>query len=851
MWASAANADGVIVPQSATGNLANVVTGAEEELAQDRAIMSAATEEAHAVHEATLEAEAQASRTSHRRMSVGLLPIQSPAPLPPSGSPSGSQRPQFAESGTASGWWASAGAVRAPRRGQLLPAAAAAMLDMSQSPRDSIAARGGSEPEDGGVRGRGDVRLRGAGIMRFPAHTTEGALAAEGSMAPGAGVSFTDSKSLFDEAVGGGAESQRGTVMGTPLGPELRKSTLRSGQARAPLSVEDTGDSQQWLLHRNSQTRTSPRPQPAVSLVSRAGGSDAASFGARIGSGALASKGLASVAPSSMVSGRAGPQPSREVARILQDTMRKQHEAAAQKRVRELRKAEVERRRALTISRHLQRQVEQAEEKVRDAARMEAARATRKARQDARFTGLMGSIDTGVAMCKQLGRDVLDKHDEARRRQQQEIHSQWQTGVYERLQTAIATEVDRVPAAVRRQELLEQSEAYNREAEHGAVFVDSSGGGKTGYNPFKHIRAPVAIRGGRIRDPVKTGIERERREAALTLQARLPAAAAIALGMSGAARRAGIPGDLSGAGRNQPSGSIGPRDGNLSRTAFDVALSRPGGVGPAASAMKAVRLPPRHDAPAGSTSVLFVPARLPTAPFPSAHGGLSGQGQDSTSHHRRRTTIGGTTRRPQSGASVRSSASRGSQTRPNRPPSAHSAARALLRAEQGAIGIVAATVQRAMGAQGKHMSDEEAIEIERVVRQTKSQGGVETRWTLPAGVWTSGLIEDMPFVRNWPLPGDPRTRTSDAAKGRGPTLGRKHDIVAAAVAEGEVAAAKSRERVLPSYFDAAERDHGTATSMAKAELGRPGRRTVQHPSAAKRSIQDLLPVGMGQLDEDA
>jgi hypothetical protein len=543
-------------------------------------------------------------------------------------------------------------------------------------------------------------------------------------------------------------------------------------------------------------------------------------------------------------SGRVGPQPSREVARILEDTMRKQNEAAAQKRVHELRKAEIARRRALTISRHLQRQVEQAEEKVREAAKLEAARATRKARQDAKFASLMGSIDTGAAMCRQLGRDVLDKHDEARRRQQEEMHSQWQAGVYERLQTAIATEVDRVPAAVRRRELLEQSEAYNREAEHGAVFVDSSGGGKTGYNPFKHTRAPVAIRGGRIRDPVKTGIERERREAALTLQARLPAAAAIALGMSGAARRAGIPDDLHGNGQSHHSSSSGRA--NLSRTAFDVALSRPGGVGPGASRMKAVRLPPRHDAPPGSTSVMYVPATVPTAPISaSRRGGRSTSSAASGSRQRRR---GGrsSTRRPQSGDSARSSASRGKATR---PPSAHSAAKALLRAEQGSIGTVAATVKRAMGAEGKEMSDKDAIEIERAVRQTKARGAVETRWTLPAGVWTSGLIEDMPFVRNWPLPGDPRSRASDAARGRGPTLGRKHDLVMAAVVEGEAAVARGRERVLPSYFAATERDHGEATKLASSELGRPGRRTVTHPNATRRSIQDLLPVGMGQLDE--
>jgi len=143
---------------------------------------------------------------------------------------------------------------------------------------------------------------------------------------------------------------------------------------------------------------------------------------------------------------------------------------------------------------------------------------------------------------------------------------------------------------------------------------------------------------------------------------------------------------------------------------------------------------------------------------------------------------------------------------------------------------------------GRQLGDEEAAAIESAMRQARPAGSTEARGTLPAGVWSSRFIEEMPFVRNWPLPGDPRSRASEAARGRGPTLGRKHDVVLQAVTRGEAAVARQRDRVLPSWFDAEARPHDAAGRDSQAELGLRGRRHTEAPGARLRVKADLLPV---------
>ncbi|KAA0166459.1 hypothetical protein FNF28_03100 [Cafeteria roenbergensis] len=382
-----------------------------------------------------------------------------------------------------------------------------------------------------------------------------------------------------------------------------------------------------------------------------------------------------------------GPSLGGEANRLIAETIQRKRDALTQRRLRKLQREEEERRRRLTISRHLKRKAEEADEKERDAVRAEVARSQREAAKERRFVGLLESLEAGSAICQRLETKTLGRHDKGKRRQLEQMHRRWQEEVGDKVEGALVSHVEKVPVRQRRMERVAQSDAYNREAEQGAVFVGSKPGGKTGYDPFRFSQGPVVLPGG-VRDPTKTSLMRGATEAKQTLDSRLPAAAAEALGLLAAAIR------------------------------------------------KAVE-------------------------------------------------------------------------------------------ESGT---------------GRQLSEAEARDIAVALQRSRAAGKAEGKWTLPPSTWGSGFIEDMPFVRNWPLPGDSRRRTSAAARGRGPTLGRKHEVVLEAVEAGEAAAARQRERVLPSWFEAEARDNAEAGPSSQREFGRGGRRHMLAPGAAKRTKADLLPV---------
>jgi len=515
-------------------------------------------------------------------------------------------------------------------------------------------------------------------------------------------------------------------------------------------------------------------------------------------------------------------QGSSEAVRLVEQTIHKQQQELAVRRVKRERHKEDTRRRRLVVSRHLQHKAEEAEEKLREGARLEAMRAQRKAASDNRFAGMLESLEAGSAMCRRIDRETLVRHERGKRRQLEELHTKWEERVAGRLSEAIVSHVERVPVKIRRRQRVELSDAYNREAEHGAVFVDTAGGGKTGYDPFLYSQPQVRLQ-GRVDDPTKAALQREAREARMTLDSRLPAAAAEALGLrKPAAKRSGHHAEASPEWRasRAPPGRLPATGPGVQRMRSTVTKGSPG-------------------RPGHATSVLYeVDSSLPRAAV-------------STSSRRRGGERHGLGSRTSSrGASSTSRSQLGSRAgrRPaSRPLSASGTAKAALRGQRDSnrSGQVTETVRRAMAESGvgRQLRDDEAEAIEAAMRQARTSGGAtEARWTLPPGVWNAGFIEEMPFVRNWPLPGDPRSRASDAARGRGPTLGRKHDIVLQAVERGEAAVAAQRGRVLPSWFDAAERDHKSASQDASAEFGSRGRRHMAAPGASQRVKPDLLPV---------
>jgi hypothetical protein len=503
----------------------------------------------------------------------------------------------------------------------------------------------------------------------------------------------------------------------------------------------------------------------------------------------------------------------KEVLRIVEDVEQSRREKEALRRVRALRRQEEQRRREITITKHLQHQQQAIEDKVRDAARMEAYRAEKRAKQDARYSRLMGSLATGSAMCQRLQREVFGPHSISKRRQLRQTHETWQHQVADRIQSAVNNAVESVPLALRRQQRVELSDAYNREAAEHAVFVGSTGSGKTGYNPYAYTQRPVSV--GRLRDPAKIALQRADNEARQMLEASLPAAAAVELGMSRAAKEAAKATSAVRETRESHPPRIAPPATDPLRA-----------TGPAAVRMDA-RLVPlgARSSTSGKPSVaatmmVFRPAKGPMSPIKERH------------------NVG--ERQPPSGASSRSS----------RPRSAQSAARALLKSERGAedSGGLVARAREAIARAGSGQSlDPKTEEMLRAAGRTAGGLGVANgRWTLPPAVWTSGFIEDMPFVRNWPLPGDPRSRRSDAARGRGPTLGRKHDVVVETVERGMEAAEAFRERVLPNAFDVEDLPHDEASRIAAVEWGKSGLKRVETPSSWKRDLQDLLPIEPGR-----
>lgn len=501
--------------------------------------------------------------------------------------------------------------------------------------------------------------------------------------------------------------------------------------------------------------------------------------------------------------------------RLIAETLQRKKDALTQRRMRKMQQEEDERRRRLTISRHLKQKADEADEKEREAARADVARAQREAARERRFAGLLESLEAGSAICQRLEAKTLGRHDKGKRRQLEQLHRRWQEDVADKVTGALVSHVEKVPVRQRRMERVAQSDAYNREAEQGAVFVGSKPGGKTGYDPFRFSQGPVVLSGG-VRDPTKTSLMRGAKEAKQTLDSRLPAAAAEALGLRSRTQlpRHKLPPPASAAG-----GAYGASGSG-----------RAPATGPAAERMRASIVPPPTWAPAGSTAVLFeADTSLPRAAVSSSP--------------RRRRQARGTSR-----ASSRGSARPGSTARSvgaeARPQSAHSAARALHRSERGSEAAVAAAIRKAVeeSGTGRQLSDAEARDIAAALQRSQAAGKTEGKWTLPPSTWGTGFIEEMAFVRNWPLPGDSRRRTSEAARGRGPTLGRKHELVLGAVEAGEAAAAQQRERVLPSWFEAEVRDNAEAGVSSQREFGRGGRRHMLAPGAAKRTTADLLPV---------
>ncbi len=509
-----------------------------------------------------------------------------------------------------------------------------------------------------------------------------------------------------------------------------------------------------------------------------------------------------------------GPSLGGEANRLIAETIQRKRDALTQRRLRKLQREEEERRRRLTISRHLKRKAEEADEKERDAVRAEVARSQREAAKERRFVGLLESLEAGSAICQRLETKTLGRHDKGKRRQLEQMHRRWQEEVGDKVEGALVSHVEKVPVRQRRMERVAQSDAYNREAEQGAVFVGSKPGGKTGYDPFRFSQGPVVLPGG-VRDPTKTSLMRGATEAKQTLDSRLPAAAAEALGLRPRTQlppHRPVPPSMAAGAPGAPAGRRAPA------------------TGPAVERMRASIVPPPSWAPAGSTAVLF--ETDPTLPRAAV----------SSSPRRRRRSRGA------SRASSRGSARPGSTARSvgadARPQSAHSAARALHRSERGSEAAVAAAIRKAVeeSGTGRQLSEAEARDIAVALQRSRAAGKAEGKWTLPPSTWGSGFIEDMPFVRNWPLPGDSRRRTSAAARGRGPTLGRKHEVVLEAVEAGEAAAARQRERVLPSWFEAEARDNAEAGPSSQREFGRGGRRHMLAPGAAKRTKADLLPV---------